>query len=212
MFIGTPDITNLSKLYSGNEYLQRRFVVTDKEGNVLPKPTLAFIHEDTHRIAYKKLTAATKLTKVDELTMPIYEAFLGLTLPNDLNSVLNDAGVDVPDRETLYNAIRKNLPHDERVVIFKRIGGLVDRAIENLYRTHILPVVFYIGSSGLLPDSMNSKAMTPDEVSTAHPGIKLDKKERDNGVFYDLPGGLLLTLTLTSEAFSVTPPSAEDPE
>ena len=69
---GTTEILGTGDLYSGNEYLQRRFVAT-VGGEELVKPTLLDWWKEGVQFSEKKLSARTTLGPVDELTFPLYQ-------------------------------------------------------------------------------------------------------------------------------------------
>lgn len=192
--LGTPDITGTGKLKSGNEYLQRRFTLTFM-GKDVEKPTLDYITLTDSVWAIKKLSARTTLDAVDELSYPIYEGMLGLGDGKILKDLLTSVGCVDPDR---FLADLKGANASEAV---REAIRFVDAAIETVYET-TRPLAFYVGATGLVPDSLGAKAMTAEEFAAAYPNAKLSKAEKEEGSFHVLPDNTVLTVYVKGEHFS----------
>jgi len=192
--IGTQTITGLDKLKSGNEYLQRRFALTFM-GKDIEKPTLDYIALADSKWAVKKLSARTTLDAVDELSYPIYEGVLGLGEGKALKELLTSIGCVDPDR---FLADIKGANASDAV---REAIRFVDGAIETVYET-VRPLAFYVGATGLVPDSLGAKAMTAEEFATAYPDAKLSKAEKEEGSFHVLPDNTVLTVYVKGEHFS----------
>ena len=192
--LGTPDITGTGKLKSGNEYLQRRFTLTFM-GKDVEKPTLDYITLTDSTWGIKKLSARTTLDAVDELSYPIYEGMLGLGDGKVLKDLLKGVGCVDPDR---FLADLKGASASEAV---REAIRFVDAAIEAVYET-VRPLAFYVGATGLVPDSLGAKAMTAEEFATAYPNAKLSKAEKEEGSFHVLPDNTVLTVYVKGELFS----------
>jgi Mg-chelatase subunit ChlD len=198
---GTPEITNIGKLKSGNAYLQRRFDLTLADGTKVEKPTLADWWQDGSVWSLKSLSARTKLDEVDALTHPIYEGFLGLGARNNLGQILVQAGWDAGDLHEFEDALDGGLDADEALGVFKSALRSVGSAIDTLYENHITPLAFYIGATGLVPDSFG-KAMTADQLVEKYPAVKLAKAEKE-GTFYTVPGtDMILGVFTEAEHFT----------
>ncbi len=192
--VGTPNITGLDKLKSGNEYLQRRFTLS-VNGADIEKPTLEYLTVPGAVWGIKKLSARTVLDAVDELSYPIYEGMLGLGEGKELKELLKFVGCVDPDR---FLADIKGANAREEI---KTAARFVDDAIESVYET-LRPLAFYIGATGLVPDTLGARALTADEFSTAHPDAKLSKAEKEEGTFFLLPDNTVLTVYVKGEHFS----------
>jgi len=199
--IGTPSVTNVGKLKSGNAYLQRRFSLKLADGTEVKKPKLADWWTDGAVWSIKQLSARTKLDSVDELSMPIYEDFItGYMGDNSqLVDVLELAHADV---DGFRDAINGGKDQDETLAVFKNALTSINYAIDVLYEHHICPLAFYVGATGLVPDSFDS-AMTADQLVEKYPAVKLAKAEKE-GTFYDMPGNndLILGVFVKAEHFS----------
>lgn len=203
--IGTPEITNLGKLPSANAFLERRFTLTI-DGEEVKKPKLTEYLNPKAVWGIKTLSARTKITPVDDLLFPIFAEFLGLASPgsSDLGSVLSNTTVFADgevDLKALLSA--KNLPGDQAVEVLSTVRRSVDQTIDTLNTVLVSPLVFYVGSTGLVPDEFNAKALTAEQVEQRFPAINLSKDEKE-GTFFVLPGDLLLTVYTKGEYFTVS--------
>jgi hypothetical protein len=63
-------------------------------------------------------------------------------------------------------------------------------------------LAFYVGATGLVPDTLGAKSFTSEEFSTAHPEAKLSKAEKEEGNFFVLPDQTVLTVFVKAEHFS----------
>jgi hypothetical protein len=196
--IGTPDITNVSKLASGNAYLQRRFTLTGADGSEVAKPTLKDWWADGNTWGIKSLSARTKLTPVDDVSYPIYEGFLGLGDTGALKDVLLAAHLEP---NTFMDALSGGMDRDEALAVFKDALRKTDNAIDVMYEHHVCPLAFYVGATGLVPDNFGA-AMTADQLTEKYPNVSLAKAEKE-GTFYQVPGtDMILGVFVQAEHFS----------
>lgn len=194
--MGIPELTSLTKLASGNAYLQRRFAATLLNAKV-DKPTLDQITAGAV-FSVKKLTAATKLDYVDDLAYPLYEGLLGLGDTAPLATVLKLAGCQTPD--AFLSVIRAG-NKDAVIEAVCNAQEMVERSIEAIY-AKIRPLAFYVGASGIVPDSLGAQSMTAEEFTTKFPTAKLSKDEKEEGTFFVLPSGAVLTIFVKGEYFT----------
>jgi hypothetical protein len=200
--IGNSKVLNASKMKSANAYLQRRFEATS--GGVKYSGTdlkWGLWWDPTFTVGLKNLSAKTKLDSVDEFMMPI---FTDLLLKNEgvVDKILLDAGmskVDIEKFEKVFNHDR-TLSRDESVEILKSTLHALKNAEDEIYTTKVCPLAFYIGATGLLPDSFDSQALTGDAIMNSHPDLKLSKEEKE-GTFF-VVGNSILTVFMSSEYFS----------
>ncbi len=194
--IGYPALTSVTKLRSGNDGLARRFTAT-LSGAKVEKPTLDIIGMGGVKFEVKKLTAATKLDETDTMSYPLYEGLLGLGPTTALVTTLRDAGINDGD----FLAVIASGSRDKVVEAVTDASKLVQTAIENIWG-EFSPLAFYIGASGLVPDTLGAVSYDADGFSAKYPEAKLNKAEKEEGVFYVLPNGTVITVYMTSEYFS----------
>lgn len=199
--IGVPEMVNIGKLASGNAYLQRRFTLKLADGTEVEKPTLDQWWEDGNTWGVKTLSARTKLDEVDAITYPIYEDFLRLGRNGALTGVLVKAGFDAGDIHEFESVLSGGLTRDEALAVFTKTKRCIEAAIDGIYDEFVCPLAFYVGSTGLVPDSFQTTAMTAEALTAKHPAVSLAKAEKE-GTFYELPGGLLLSVFTEIAYFS----------
>jgi hypothetical protein len=197
--LGTSSILNLSKLHSANKFLERMFTAT-VDGAAIKKPKMTVIWEGNVEFGYKKLSARTKITAVDDLMKPIFEDFLGLADTGELAKIMAWCG-----KEELVADLKKisqgQLGRDEAVEVLTEANRAINAAQRQLFREKISPLVFYVGATGLLPDEFGARAMSADEVTAAHPDLKIGKAEQE-GTFFELGDDTLLTVYVKGEYFT----------
>jgi hypothetical protein len=196
--MGIPSIRSVAELYSGNAYLQRRFTFTGEDGKAAEKPLLSmFSQKGVWGI--KALSSRTKLDEIDALTYPIYAEVFGLDSTGALKDLLSSIGVD---STSVLDALAHRVTAPDKVgEVLLGVSRQVDAAIEAIYSEDIIPLAFYVGATGLVPDALGAKAMTPDDFVSSHPAVKLSKDEKE-AMFYALPGGLVLSVFTSAEHFT----------
>jgi hypothetical protein len=209
--LGSSKLTDLSKIPSANAFLDRRFTLT-VDGAEVAKPKMTEFLNPKAVWGIKALGPKIKLTAIDELCFPIFQAFLGLVDPNDPNTVPKSSvayftGLLALDGQ-LQAVIDRKLTGDEAVQVLTTTRKAVDQAIEAIYAKTISPLVFFVGATGLVPDEFGAKAMTAEALEAKCPDITLSKDEKE-GTFYVLPGDVILTVFTKGEYFSVTAPTVD---
>jgi hypothetical protein len=203
---GTPQITSLSKLKSGNAYLQRRFTYTDPSGVEVGKPTLELWGTPGGTWQRKSLSARIKIDAVDDVMNPIFEAFLGLDsrfLESELPNLL---GWSLDDVDSLVVALgydpNETMEEEDARAVLTVLQKAVRNTLQGYFTKVVSPLTFYVGSTGLVPDAWEAPVLSADMLAAKHPGISLSKAEKEEGLFFEVPGGHLLTVTMASDYFS----------
>ncbi|MEO1433475.1 MAG: hypothetical protein AAFV71_31335 [Cyanobacteria bacterium J06633_8] len=180
--IGSKDILNLSKLYSANKFLERRYEIYDTQtGEIFSKPTFEMTLRENIAIHQKSLSPRMKITKVDELMKPIFDDFLGIENNGKVAGILEIVG------GVSSSVIKGNL---EKIAALTAAKAKLDEYVEKIYRDRISPLVFYIGSTGLLPDEMEGKAMSAIQLAGKYPHLSFSKDEA-NGLFFEVGDSLI---------------------
>lgn len=200
--IGTTEILHSGQLYSANAFLKRMFTVT-LPGETKPeaKPTFAMRWIEGVQYGYKKLSARTKLGPVDDLMKPIFEDFLGLAQNGRLTAILQAAGAGDELIEGIAAVIEGTATKDAAVETLSEAVRLVDRAAEALFRDNVSPLVFYIGSTGLIPDDFGAQALPADALAERHPLLKFGKAEKE-GTFFQVGDSTVISVYTKGEYFS----------
>ena len=196
--LGSTELTSLDKLHSGNAYLQRRFVVT-VDGKEMDKPTMETLANPNAKFSVKNLSARTQLDKVDAVSYPLYASLLEVEDPSLWNALVDSVGVDSKD-------FRASMAGDAvtRAEALRTLNRAVVEEIDKI-QDRIRPLAFYVGASGLIPESLKAgNALTAEEFSAKYPSTKLSSDEKKEGMFYVLPNNHVLTVSLEAERFTVT--------
>ncbi|MDZ8261553.1 hypothetical protein [Nostoc sp. ChiQUE01b] len=199
--IGSQDILNLSKLPSANKFLNRMYRLYDKEtGEIIIKPSFEMVFHENLAMRHRLLSSRTKITKVDELMKPIFDDFLGLEQNGIVEGILKKVGADslaqlLPDKQA-----GKQIDKEEIVVALTVAKKKLEEYAENIYQDKISPLVFYIGSTGLLPEQMEAKAMTADEAAVKYPNLQFSKDEQE-GTFFAV-GDSIISIYEKTEYYS----------
>ena len=200
--IGSGEILNLSKLSSANAFLDRLYEVFAQEtGEKLTKPTFEQTLNQEVVFAHKTLSSRTKITKIDDLMREIFDSFLGLENNGSVEKILTQVGAENLLR--VLQAKWQNEPVSKRefVAALTQAKYKLDQYTETVYLEKISPLVFYVGSTGLLPDEMEAKAMTAEEISSKYPELKISKSEAE-GTFFEV-GNTIITVYTQNEYFTV---------
>ena len=192
--LGSKTILNLSKLHSANKALERLYEVT-AGGKKLDKPKFEDCLEGV-TFSPKVLSARTKITKVDELTRRLFDDFLGVAPNGSAAAVLERVGAT-----DLAKIVKGTRPDKAAYVrALSAAGKALDRAAEALFEDKVSPLVFYVGSTGALPDEIEAKAKSAEEITTKYPDLAPSKDESE-GLFFVI-GDALLTVFAKTEYFS----------
>ncbi|MEH2332144.1 hypothetical protein [Nostoc sp.] len=182
--IGSQDILNLSKLPSANKFLNRMYRLYDKEtGEIIIKPSFETAFNQNLAVRPRLLSSRTKITKVDELMKPIFDDFLGLEQNGIVGGILKKVGADSLGQLLRDKQTGKQIDKEEIVAALTVASKKLEQYAENIYQDKISPLVFYIGSTGLLPDQMEAKAITADEAAAKYPNLQFSKDEQEGNFF-----------------------------
>ncbi|MEB3215767.1 MAG: hypothetical protein VKN72_05850 [Nostocales cyanobacterium 94392] len=185
--IGSKNILNLSKLYSANKFLERRYEVYDTEtGEIFSKPTFEITLKENIGVRQKSLSPKMKITKIDELMKPIFDDFLGIQNNGKLANIL--AKIEGVYRE--QDAPMSKLRKQEKITALTSVKIKLDQYVEKIYRDNISPLVFYIGCTGVLPDGMKGKVMNAIQLATKYPNLHFSKDEEE-GLFFEVDESII---------------------
>ncbi|MCE9560620.1 MAG: VWA domain-containing protein [Planctomycetes bacterium] len=198
--IGTKQILNLSKLHSANKFLERMYEVTGADGKPMEKPAFEDVLDGNVTYKHKTLSAKTKVTKVDDFMKALFDDFLGLRASGAVVKVLELVGADklaaiVKDRAKGKQPARKAF-----VEALADARKKLDARSEELFTKKLSPLVFYVGSTGLLPDEIDAKAQSADVLAGKYPELAFSKDEKE-GMFFEV-GDTILSVYAKTEYFS----------
>jgi hypothetical protein len=197
--IGSRTLLNLGKLHSANKFLERMYEVTDSKGQKLDKPKFEDCLEGV-RYTHKVLSARTKVTQVDNFMKRLFDDFLGLAPNGSAVKVLKSVGADDLAKIVEARGKGKQPAKDEFVKALASAGKALDRAADALFNEKVSPLVFYIGATGTLPDEIDAKAQTAEQIVAKYPDLSPSKDEME-GLFYEV-GQTIITVYAKMEYFS----------
>ncbi len=188
---GNQDILNLSKLYTANQFLARRYEVYDQEtGEIFLKPTLEMGLNHNMAFRQKAISARMKLTKVDDLMKPIFDDFLGININGKVGEILNKVG-DHNLALLLYaQHAGKSVNREDLIAAMTTAYQKLAAYVEQIYQENISPMVFYIGATGILPNKITTQAMTADELAAKYPHLQFSKHEQE-GTFFEVENSII---------------------
>lgn len=201
--LGTTDILHRGQLHSANRCLQRFFTAT-KNGKKVDKPTIDLWWDADVVWGYKTLSSRTKITPIDELMRPIFESFLGLTDDAFLTLAMQRVGVDPSDIDVIQQVTREHtgIDTDDLVEVFSSAKRDANRTCEEVLAAYLRPLVFYIGATGLLPDELDTPALTADAMKARFPQLKIGKRESD-GSFFVIDDRAVISVYANAVPFTV---------
>lgn len=184
--IGTKDILNFSKLYSANKFLKRMYEAYDLEtGTVFSQPTVPMALDSHIAFRHKQLSSRMKITKVDEFMKPIFDDFLGLEKNRVIEAILrkvgDEMGLQLFQKKWSGEAVSK----DETVAVLTATKMKLEEYIERIFQDKIRDLVFFIGSTGRLPDNIKATVMNYEELAKKYTHLQFSKKEQ-KGTFFEV--------------------------
>ena len=200
--IGSKNILNFGKLHSANKFLDRLYEVYHKNsGEKLAKPTFDITLDEPVVFAQKTVSSRTKITKVDDLMKLIFDDFLGLENNGIVSATLTKVGADTLLRLLQAKWQEKDVKRDEFVAALASANQRLETYAEKLYSEKVSPLVFYIGSTGLIPDEMDAKAATAEEINSKYSNLQFSKDEQE-GMFFEV-GDCIISVYAKNEYFTV---------
>lgn len=190
--IGDTALLNAGRLKSANEFLDRHFAVVDSKSGQISKdkPKMEMFLDSKYTFEAKALSAKVKITEADKFCKPIFEDFLGLASNGLVKEIMARAGV----KKSVMDLVRGGS------VAMIEAMKVVEAHQESIYRDKISPVVFFIGATGMVPESLGAKAETADAMESKVDGLKLSKAEKE-GTFFQA-GDVVVSVYAKNEYFS----------
>jgi hypothetical protein len=198
--IGNRHIINLGKLMSANKFLDRLYEVLDKSGQKIDKPTFENFLDGDVTVRHKQLSARTKITAVDEFMRRIFDDFLGLTNNGVVSGILKRVAATDLMKVLQEKHKGKKVSRADYVAALSDARRKLDAAAEDIYQQKVSPLVFYVGSTGVLPDEMDAKALTAEQLTAKYPDLALSKDEQE-GMFFEIDD-TILSVYAKNEYFS----------
>jgi hypothetical protein len=200
--IGSSTILNLGKLHSANKFLDRLYDVT-VDGVKLEKPSFDQTLAGNVSYKHKVLSGRTKITPVDEFMQRIFDDFLGLKHNGSVALILARAG-DTKLAKVLEARHKGTAKRAELIEAIAEAKRKLDDYAEKVFEERVSPLVFYVGSTGLLPDEVEAKAQSAETLGQKYPSLQFSKDEQE-GTYFEI-GDAILGVYARNEYFSTGAP------
>ncbi|MEA5549486.1 hypothetical protein VB713_00575 [Anabaena cylindrica UHCC 0172] len=198
---GNHEILNLSKLYSANQFLARRYEAVDKvTGEIFPKPSFDMGLNENISFRPKAISARMKITKVDDLMKPIFDDFLGIDVNGKVAEILNQVGDNSLAVFLYAKHAGKSVDREDFIAAMTTAYNKLEAYADKIYQEKISPLVFYIGATGLLPNKISATAMTADQLAAKYPHLQFSKHEEE-GTFFEV-GDTVISIYTQTEYYS----------
>jgi Mg-chelatase subunit ChlD len=199
--VGSTRILNLAKFPSANKFLERAYEGRKAHSGFREgKLTCARLLDSDVVFQPKQPSARMKVTAVDEFLRPIFDDFLGVESTGRVAEILRPVGAEGLLRNLEARRAGAQVSREEMVAAMTAALEKVQRYAERLYRERVSPLVFYVGSTGVLPDEIHAPALTARALRTQYPELQLSRDEEE-GTFFVL-GDTVLSVYPTKEYYT----------
>jgi uncharacterized protein YegL len=182
--LGNTQILNLSKLYSANQFFNRLYAGYDeKNQQFLDKLTFDLTLEKQIQFSHKYLSPRLQISAVDEFMQEIVDDFLGLNKNGIVSEILRLLKADNLLALLVAKWQGKKIDQEEYLTALTQAQKLLNHKIETIYRQEISPLIFYIGTTGLIPEQLHYQTFTYQEMRNKYPQLKISKNEQQ-GTFF----------------------------
>ena len=141
-----------------------------------------------------------KVNPVDTFAKRIFDDFLGLENNGSVTAVLAKAGGTRLIELLARKRLGQHVDRTEMVGAMADAQDKLDAQAKKLFEERISPLVYYIGSTGLLPDEIQVPAQTAGQLSAKYPELEFSNDELD-GQFFEV-GDTILSVYATNEYYS----------
>jgi Mg-chelatase subunit ChlD len=198
--IGTRRILNLRKLRSANGFLDRLYDVYDGANQRAENPKLENALDAGWKYLPKPPTSRMKMTPVDTFAKRIFDDFLGLENNGSVAVILAKVGAQRLITLLAQKRLGQHVDRTNMIGAMADAQDKLDDSAEKLFRDRISPLVFFVGSTGLLPDEIQAPAQTAGQLSAKYPELDFANDELD-GLFFEV-GDTILSVYATNEYYS----------
>lgn len=193
--IGNKKMLGVGSFKSANAFVDRAYTVTDSDKNKVAKPQIEVFFQDV-KVEDKVLSSRTKWTDADVLQKSIYDQFFGISALTDVADMAEEAGV--PELSAMISS-PDDYSADEAATVIEEAQKALKK-LETETWADVTPLVFYIGSTGLVPDEFETTGLTADDFMKECPDISLTKAEKE-GTFF-IVGDAVIAVYAKQEYYS----------
>jgi len=192
--VGTTEVLRLKRFPSANKMLKDFFQVVGPDGCTVKTPKFQELFLSLEDCQIQQKNPAKKIPKPSEgMVLPLFREVLGLEDNGAVIQVLKDNGLDqyIPEFQSILDRSWKDT--DEAVEILPNLKRVVKAKVNRIFQDQIRPLVFYVGSSGCLPDELDVPAITAEDLQIKYPNLRIAKDEKE-GNFFELGSGTILSV------------------
>lgn len=190
-----------SQAPSANEFFARHFSCSAAE------PKLHLAYDSGVRVDPKALSSRSKPNPSDSLFLPFFSELFS-SRRTSLWPLFQAIGVE----RSLFDEFCSFVPtvsvenpsfdQDRRVEVFSDVLHSFESSISSLVSNRLRPLVFWVGSTGSLPEGVDSPPLSADQARQAFPSLKVGKA-LEEATFYALPNGLVMVVSLVARDYSI---------
>jgi hypothetical protein len=151
----------------------------------------------TFEVKVKPLSTRVKLDAVDDYEYPVYSYLLG----TNKRSVEEPAVIHV---KGLIDPFLNGTATDQHLHALETELYKISTELDTLYNKWISPLALYVGTSGIVPEELQTKTYTGDQFIAEGFKANLSEEEKDNGTFFVLPNGVVISVYSRSVYFQLT--------
>ena len=177
--IGNTTIQNKADFRSANAALKSFYAFDGSAPSKTPK--WEHLTESSVKLKKKKLSKRTKVSTADELAVSIYDELVGIKKHSIVSRVLTSAGAS--HLKSHFDALANRKMNASVLDGLAQASQLLEAEMDRRYAREVSPMVFYIGSTGILPDEFEAKAYTAEDLEKKYPHLMIQKNEQ-NGTFF----------------------------
>ena len=188
--IGTTQVQNKPDFISANACLQKYY---EYSKNTSSKISWENVLESKDQIKHKALSKKVKVTTADEFMITIFDALLGLGDYQIIEDMFTE--LQSPQIATDLKPISKGKYPTDIISVLEQAQKVLALAIDDIYTAVVSPLVFFIGTSGMLPTELEKATYyTGEQLHQKYPHLKLQAEEMD-GDFYVLRNNIISIFT-----------------
>lgn len=193
--LGNSMILHLGQLKSANQFFHQYYDVYDQEtGEIFANGNMSMLWSENIQFESKKLTKRRKITAIDLFVKSIFDEFLGLASLHIIKTEFARMGMGSLIHTFPVQYHGDSRKKAETVAALTTAYTHLQEYIERTYRELISPLIFYIGATGVLPDSlsdvMGQQVMDGEELIIKYPNLKISRDESD-GLFFEVGNHIL---------------------
>lgn len=199
--LGNTHILNLSKLSSANQLLNRLYEGYNEDTQeFIDKLSFDLTLEQNIHFLHKNLSPRIQISTVDKFMQEIFDDFFDLNHHGIVSEILRSLQGDYLLELLEAKWQGEKIDKEEYLTALTQSHNLLSHEIERLYHQNISPLIFYIGTTGLIPEQLNYQTFTYQEIIKKYPELKISKNEQE-GTFF-LIGNTIITVYPKTVYFS----------